>query len=73
MTADLVNFEKELKFVENILLEKGIPQTDNYKEWYDYFVKIYGKEHTNLHLYTINSLIWFIAQLFIAKYILNQN
>ena len=73
MTADLLNFEKELQVIENILLEKGIPQTDNYKEWYDYFVKIYGKERTNLHLYTINSLICFIAHLFIAKYILNQD
>ncbi len=73
MTADLLNFEKELKIVENILLEKRVPQTDNYKEWYDYFVKIYGKERTNLHLYTINSLICFIAHLFIVKYILNQD
>ena len=73
MTADLLNFEKELQIIETILLEKGIPQTDNYKDWYNYFVKIYGKRHTNLHLYTINSLIYFISHLFIVKYILNQD
>ncbi len=73
MIADLFNFKEELQILEKILLEKGIPRTDNYKEWYDYFVKIYGKERTNIHLYTINSLICFIAHLFIVKYILNQD
>ena len=73
MTADLLNFEKELEIIETILLEKNITHSDNYKDWYDYFVKVYGKQRTNFHLYTIHSLICFIAHLFIAKYILNQN
>jgi hypothetical protein len=73
MTADLLNFEKELQNIESILLEKNISRSGNYKDWYNYFVKIYGKAHTNLHLYTIHSLICFIAHLFVAKYVLNQD
>ncbi len=73
MTVDLPNFEKELEIIENIIIEKGIQQSDNYKEWFDYFVKIYGKKRTDLRLFAINSLICFITKLFIAKYILNHD
>ena len=73
MTADLPNFEKELQINENIIVEEDILQTDNYKDWFDYFVEIYGKKRTNLHLFAINSLICFITKLFIAKYILNHD
>ena len=72
MTVDLLKFKKELQYIEEYLLKKEIKQSDNYKEWFDYFVKIYGKKHTNVHLYVIFSLIYFIVQLFIVKYILNQ-
>ena len=73
MTVDLPSFEKELQVIENFIIEQKIQQSDNYKDWYDYFVKIYGKKRTNLHLYVINSFICFIAKLYIAKYILNLN
>jgi len=72
MTVDLLKFNKQLQDIEEYLLKKEIKQSDNYKEWFDYFVKIYGKKHTNIHLYVVFSLIYFIVQLFIAKYILNQ-
>jgi len=72
MSVDLLKFEKELQYIEEYLLKKDIKQSDNYKEWFDYFVKIYGKKHTDVHLYVVFSLIYFIAQLFIVKYILNQ-
>ena len=72
MTVDLLRFKKELQDIEDLLLKKNIKQSENYKEWFDYFVKIYGKKHTNVHLYVIFSFIYFIAQLFIVKYVLNQ-
>ena len=72
MTVDLLSFEKVLQIIEKILLEKNIQRSYNYKEWYNYFVKIYGKERTNLRLYTINSLIYFLAHLFIGRYIINN-
>jgi len=72
MTVDLLKFEKDLQYIEGYLLKKDIKQSDYYKEWFDYFVKIYGKKHTNVHLYVVFSLIYFITQLFMVKYILNQ-
>ncbi|MFW9951633.1 MAG: hypothetical protein ACFFKA_16075, partial [Candidatus Thorarchaeota archaeon] len=68
----LFPFEKELHIIENLLLEKEVEQSYTYQEWYEYFVKIYGKKHTNLHLYAIYSLICLIAHIYIAKYILEQ-
>ena len=72
MTVDLLKFEKDLQYIEEFLLKKDIKQSDNYKEWFDYFVKIYGKKHTDIHLYVVFSLIYFIAQLFMVKFVLNQ-
>jgi len=60
MTVDLLKFEKELEYIEEFLLEKDIKQSDNYKDWFDYFVKIYGKKHTDVHLYVVFSFIYFI-------------
>ena len=72
MTVDLLKFKKEMKYIEEFLLKKEIKQSDNYKEWFDYFVKIYGKKHTDVNLYVVFSLIYFIGHLFIVKYVLNQ-
>jgi SAM-dependent methyltransferase len=72
MTVDLLKFEKDLQYIEEYLLKNDIKQSDNYKEWFNYFVKIYGKKHTDVHLYVVFSLIYFIAQLFIVKYVLTQ-
>ena len=71
MNVELPNFEQELQVIENLILKKGIQQSDNYKDWYYYFIKIYGKKRTNLQLFAIYSLICLIAKLYIAKYILN--
>ena len=73
MIVDFPNFEKGLLIIENLLLGKNIQQSDNYKEWYEYFVNIYGKKHVNLRLYSVHSLICLIANLFILRYILNQD
>ena len=72
MTVDFSNFEKGLLIIENLFHEKNMQQSDNYKEWYEYFVNIYGKKHANLRLYSVHSLICLIAHLFILRYILNQ-
>jgi len=68
----LFKFEKDLQYIEDYLLKKDIQLSDNYKEWFDCFVKVYGKKHTNVHLYVVFSLIYFIAHLFIVKHVLNQ-
>ncbi|NVM46745.1 MAG: N-6 DNA methylase [Candidatus Lokiarchaeota archaeon] len=73
MIVDFPNFEKGLLIIENLLLEKNTQQSDNYKEWYEYFVNIYGKKHVNLRLYSVHSLLCLIANLFILRYILNQD
>ena len=72
MIVDFPNFEKGLLIIENILLGKNLQQSDNYKEWYEYFVNIYGKKLVNLRLYSVHALLCLIANLFILRYILNQ-
>ena len=53
MTVDFPNFEKALHTIEELINEREIQQSDNYKDWNNYFVKIYGKKRTNLHLFEL--------------------
>lgn len=73
MINKLPDFEEELQRIETLLLEKNILQSENYQEWYDYFVNIYGKKSTNLKLFSIYTLICLISHLFIVRFILNQD
>lgn len=73
MNANLIDFEKHLDTIENLLLKKDILQSENYQEWYKYFVKIYGKNNTNVRLFAVYSLIFLIAHFFIARFVFNQD
>jgi len=73
MKFDVSNFKVELDIIKEIFLSVSIQETENYKEWYAYYEKIYGKRHTNIDLYIIYSLIYLISQLFIVKFVFNQD
>ena len=73
MIYNMPNFEEELQRIETLLLEKNILQSENYQEWYDYFVNIYGKKSTNLQLFSIYALICLISHLFIVRFIFNHD
>ncbi len=73
MNANLIDFEKQLDAIEILFLKKDILQSENYQEWYKYFVKIYGKKNTNIRLFAVYSLICLIAHFFIARFVFNQD
>jgi len=66
----LEEIESELNQFEELLESRKIQQTIQYNRWHKYFVKIYGNKFTNLRLYILFSLIYFVGYLFILKYIL---
>ena len=72
MKFDASKFEGELHLIKEFLLSIDIQESENYKEWYAYYVKIYGKKYTNFDLFCIYSLIYLISQLFVVKFVLNQ-
>jgi len=72
MKFNASKFEGELHLIKEVFLSIDIQESENYKEWYDYYVKIYGKKYTNIDLYIIYSLVYLISQFFIAKFVLNQ-
>jgi len=72
MKFDASQFNSELHLIKEFLLSINIQESENYKEWYAYYVKIYGKKYTNFDLFSIYSLIYLISQLFIVKFVLNQ-
>ncbi|MHA1458922.1 MAG: N-6 DNA methylase [Promethearchaeota archaeon] len=72
MKFDASKFKGEINLIKEFFLSRDIQESENYKEWYVYYVKIYGKKYTNFDLFTIYSLVYLISQLFIAKFVLNQ-
>ena len=72
MKFDASQFNKELNLIKEFLLSTDIQKSENYQEWYAYYVKIYGKKYTNFDLFIIYSLVYLISQLFIVKFVLKQ-
>ncbi|MHA1239530.1 MAG: N-6 DNA methylase [Promethearchaeota archaeon] len=72
MKLNASKFEGELHLIKEFLLSIDIQESENYKEWYAYYVKIYGKKYTNFDLFIIYSVVYLISQLFIVKFVLNQ-
>ncbi|MGB5911537.1 MAG: N-6 DNA methylase, partial [Promethearchaeia archaeon] len=66
----LEEIESELNQFEELLESRKIQQTIQYNKWYKYFIKIYGNKFTNLRLYILFALIYFLGYLFILKFIL---
>ena len=73
MKFDASTFKGELHLIKELFLSIEIQESKNYKEWYAYYVKIYGKIFTNIDLYIIYSFVYLISQLFIIKFVLNQD
>jgi len=73
MKFEASKFESELRLIKEFLVSIDIQESENYKEWYTYYVKIYGKKYTNFDLFIIYSLVYLISQLFIVKFVLNQD
>jgi len=72
MKFETSKFEGELHLIKEFLLSIDIQESENYKVWYAYYVKIYGKKYTNFDLFIIYSLVYIISQLFIVKFVLKQ-
>jgi len=66
----LEEIEIEFNQFEELLESSNIQQTVQYNKWYKYFVKIYGSKFTNLRLYILFALLYFLGYLFILKFIL---
>lgn len=69
----LEEVESELNQFEELLESRKIQQRIEYNKWYKYFVKIYGSKYTNLRLYILFALLYFLGYLFILKFILKCN
>jgi hypothetical protein len=69
----LEEIESELHQFEEFLESTKIQQTIQYNKWYNYYVKIYGSKFTNLRLYTLFALLYFLGYLFILKFILKYS
>ncbi|MFX1494198.1 MAG: class I SAM-dependent DNA methyltransferase [Promethearchaeota archaeon] len=69
----LGEIERELTQFEKLLDSRKIQQTLQYNKWYKYFVKIYGSTFTDLRLYLLFALLYFLGYLFILKSILKRN
>ncbi len=61
--------EKLIK-LEIFLKKNEIYNENEFKKWVNDFKKIYGNIHTNIQLYIISALLYFIGYSFIEKYIL---
>ncbi|MFX1268190.1 MAG: N-6 DNA methylase, partial [Promethearchaeota archaeon] len=66
ITEEIVS---ELNKFEDLLESKNTPQTIYYIKWYRDFVKIYGSKYTNLRLYILFALLYFLGYLYILKFI----
>ncbi|MEE9378922.1 MAG: N-6 DNA methylase [Candidatus Lokiarchaeia archaeon] len=70
-----VNFHlisDNLNRLEIILKKNEIYNKSEFIEWRKDFDNIYGKKHTNLHLYIVFALIYSISHVFISKFILKK-
>ena len=67
---NLHKFEKLTLELEEVLDNEVFSQQDCYIEWQRKFEPIYGKEHTNIHLYAIFTQIFYIAHLVIFQLLL---
>ena len=73
MKFNATTYNSELNIIREFFSNIDIQESVNYKDWYAYYVKIYGKKHTNIELYIIYSFVYLISQLFIVKFILHQD
>jgi hypothetical protein len=73
MKFNATTYNSELNLIREYFSNIDIQESVNYKDWYAYYVKIYGKKYTNIELYIIYSFVYLISQLFIVKFVLHQD
>ncbi len=73
------NFDLDFHYIneriielEKVLSKYDIYNENKFREWFKDFRKIYGKNETNLRLYIVFALIYFVGLVFVANYILNE-
>ncbi|MBD3343229.1 MAG: N-6 DNA methylase, partial [Candidatus Lokiarchaeota archaeon] len=58
--------------IESILLRQNIKNKVQYKVWENDYRKVYNSNELNLHLYILHSVLYFLAQLFLSRYVLED-
>jgi len=64
--------EHLLNNLEKISELKNIRKTDQYRNWKNYFTRVYGSKLTSLRLYLFLGLLYYLGYLFILKFIFNN-
>ncbi len=68
---DLHFIDEKLTNLVILLNKNEIYNENEYKSWLNDFRKIYGYKHTDIRLYLVSALLYFIGYSFISKFILN--
>ncbi|MFW9896479.1 MAG: hypothetical protein ACFFD7_11795, partial [Candidatus Thorarchaeota archaeon] len=71
-SLEIQNYNDVIDELEVLLVRNNIRDDYRFKKWLKDFQKIYGKKDTNLRLYICNSITYFIALVFISKFILDD-
>ena len=66
---NLTKIKNKLTDLERILFTKKFSEQESFKKWQDDFKFIYGTKYTDIRLYLIHSLIYFIGHYLLLKYI----
>lgn len=69
---NLEQIKNALTKLENTLISIKFYENEGFIKWQDDFKLIYGTKYTNIKLYLIISLIYFIGQFLIVKYVLRN-
>ncbi|MFX1345724.1 MAG: class I SAM-dependent DNA methyltransferase [Promethearchaeota archaeon] len=69
---DFHEINEKILNLETILTKSGIYNENRFRAWYKDFNNIYGEKDTNVRLYLIHSLLYFIGLNFIFKFILKD-
>ncbi|MFW9936122.1 MAG: class I SAM-dependent DNA methyltransferase [Candidatus Thorarchaeota archaeon] len=70
---DLHDIEEKIEKLGIFLSNQEFQKTDHYKLWYKDFSRIYGQNFTNLRLYVLSAILYFMGYLFIVKIIRDKS
>jgi SAM-dependent methyltransferase len=70
---NLHGIEQKIKILENFLINQEFQKTDYYKKWFKDFNRIYGTKLTNLRLYILSAILYFMGYIFIFKFVRNKD
>lgn len=63
---------QDITRLEQILIQNNFINDSDFKYWLKDFREIYGKIHTNLRLYIIFAILYFVGHRFILKFVLKD-